>query len=151
MLLSKPQVSRFFREWSAIVSAAGWPHDRAEVERHSLLARAGFDSLTRVDKLTGFDNVLAEIKAIIQPSSLDAQLRQVNMPRTRLIYACRQKADPPYIAALARDRFHTDDWTSLPIESMEQLRNTLAARAVGKKHSLPPSPEREYSHENAPF
>ena len=132
MLLTKPQVCRFFREWSAIVSAAGWPHDRAEVERHSLLARAGFDSLTRVDKLTGFDSVLAEIKAIRQPSSLDAQLRQENMPRTRLLYSCRQKADEPYIIALARDRFHADDWTTLPLESLEQLRNTLADRAVAQ-------------------
>jgi hypothetical protein len=130
MLLTKPQVSRFFREWSAIVRANGWSHDDSETRRHALLQRAGFASLTIVDKLSGFDRVLAEIKALSQPADLDAQLRQSNMPRTRLIYSCRQKADAPYIAALARDRFHTDDWTSLPVESLEQLRNTLADRAV---------------------
>jgi hypothetical protein len=54
------------------------------------------------------------------------------MPRTRLLYSCRQKTDEPYIIALARDRFHADDWTTLPLESLEQLRNTLADRAVAQ-------------------
>ena len=132
MLLTSPQVSRFWRDWSACTRLHDWSKPESETQRKAMLARAGFSSLTQVDKLAGFDHVLAEVKALSQPSDLDAQLRQENMPRTRLLYSCRQKADEPYIIALARDRFHADDWTTLPLESLEQLRNTLADRAVAQ-------------------
>ncbi|MEN6533068.1 MAG: hypothetical protein ABFD89_05355 [Bryobacteraceae bacterium] len=134
MLLSKKQTCVFWHEWAACVRLHHWPTSEAETQRKAMLARAGFTSLTKVDKLTGFDHVLAEIKALSQPSDLEAQLRQQNQPRTRLVYACRKLADEAYIVALAAStRFNTSDWTALPMETLEELRITLSDRQVEKR------------------
>ena len=132
MILTRPQQITFWRRWQAIVSEKGWDNATAETQRRALLGRAGFTSLTQVDKLAGFDKVLAELSALSRPADLSSQLRQQAMPRTRLIHSCREKADEPYIAAVARDKFHCEDWITLPLPDLEQLRNTLADRAVGQ-------------------
>lgn len=67
MLLTKPQISRFWREWTAIkrqLKASGSTDAQCENERYALLQRAGFDSLTEVDTRSGFDRVLAECGAM---------------------------------------------------------------------------------------
>jgi len=90
MLLTLPQRNRFWREWSICKThfkRAGFTDAQIENERHQLLNRAGFDSLTKVDPSSGFDRVLAELAAINSPSDLNAQLRQESMPRTRLLHA----------------------------------------------------------------
>lgn len=136
MLLTPPQLKRFWSKqegWPAVVKARGWDAAEAELQRKSMLRRAGFTSLTLVDKLTGFDRVLSELAALSRPDDLAPQLRAAEMPRTRLIYACRQLADEPYIVALAAsDRFKCHDWPAMPLDTMLHLRNTLADRAVGQ-------------------
>lgn len=150
MKLSRHQQSRFWREWSAACQRMGWLKELGvsegdiENQRYALLERAGFDSLTKVDHLAGYDRVLAELSALNHPDSIDAQLRQERMPRTRLIYAintlCREfsivagyEVLHPYAEHIMQDRWgHTDpDRLSLP--ELEQLRNTIQARVTAHK------------------
>jgi hypothetical protein len=145
MLLSKPQQQRFWREWSTIkgqFKAQGHTDAQIENERYAMLERAGFDSLTQVDPAAGFDKVLAELAAINNPADLSAQLRQAQMPRTRLLYAIQKldrhfskssirdslSAISPYTQAIMEDRFNTTELDRLSLSQLQQLRNTLAAR-----------------------
>lgn len=89
MILSKPQVQRFFREWSSACQAQGWTSannwtpSQVENERHALLLRAGFDSLTKVDKGAGFDRVLAELRALQDDVARTIEVDDSNIGRAR--------------------------------------------------------------------
>ena len=150
MILSKSQQKRFWSEWGAIkraLKSQGNTDAQIENERYALLDRAGFQSLTEVDAATGFDRVLAELAAINKPSDLEAQLRQQQMPRIRLLhaiashdYAFRNQSgasEPnnlsPYTQAILRNKFGHSDLDRLSIEQLTQLRNTLVARAARKR------------------
>lgn len=151
MLLSKPQQLRFWREWSIACKAQGWTKVQSwtgaqiENERYSLLQRAGFDSLTLVDPLAGFDRVLAELAALSRPADLSPQLRAQEQPRRRLWYAIQKLGfqistselqggrESSYVAAIMLDRFGHCDHDRLSLQQLEQLRNTLASRATAHK------------------
>jgi hypothetical protein len=146
MLLSKPQQSRFWRDWSVAchhqgwTAAQSWTNHQIENERHALLERAGFTSLKFVDPLQGFDKVLAELALLIKPNDLNAQLRQKNMPRIRLLHSIRSldarlsivPSDVPglsaYTAAIMRDLHGHADLDRLSLDQLENLRNILANR-----------------------
>jgi hypothetical protein len=68
MNLTPPQISRFWREWSSVIRYQRWrgvlTADQIDCKRKELLARAGFLSLTQVDKRAGFDRVLTELRAM---------------------------------------------------------------------------------------
>ena len=147
MNLTPSQQHRFWSKWNAIVSIANWTRTEAEAERHALLQRVGFSSLTLVDKLKGFDRVLAALSAIDHPDDLDAQLRQITMPRTRLIFAVRKlssklspaRAPHVYACAIAKDKFGQPDVERLTDSQLLDLRNTLAARLIARS-ALSPNP-----------
>jgi hypothetical protein len=145
MLLSKAQQARFWREWSVVCKLQGWTKAQSwtgaqiDNERHALLSRAGFNSLTKVDPLKGFDRVLAELAAMTRPDDLAPQLNIAEQPKTRLLFAIRnlgkqisiaelQDGTNAYVARIASDRFGKTDLESLSLYQLEQLRNTLAAR-----------------------
>jgi hypothetical protein len=149
MKLSPPQLSRFWREWTTACRVAGWTASNGYTAtqinelRHELLERAGFSSLTQVDKTKGFDKVLAELTAIGQPDNLQAQLDLQAQPRKRLIFALDKLTQSvtesydgtaplgsTYLAAIMRDRFGHTDLDSLSLGQLEQLRFTLADRLV---------------------
>lgn len=145
MLLSPLQVKRFWTQhgppgkegWPQIVAAYGWSSAEAESQRKAMLARAGFTSLTLVTPVEGFTAVLKEM-AILR-NDLSAMLLADENPARVLIHNCRELSlklgGEPYIVGLAAsDRFKCSDWPSMPLEIMEQLRNTLADRAV-EQHS----------------
>lgn len=144
MLLSKPQVTRFFRDWKLACDrqnwtrAAGWSAEQIENERYSLLQRAGFDSLTEVDPLAGFDRVLAELAALSQPANIEPQLRAQEQPLIRLRYACTAiaykigkvapQAGHSYMTRIMVDKFRKTDLNDLTEQELTDLRNTLTAR-----------------------
>jgi hypothetical protein len=128
MLISKAQQYTFWRQWNSIVTAKAWPRDQAESERHALLQRAGFHSLTVVDKVGGFTAVLKELAAL--RDNLTGMVRADANPRRVLLYTIRRAG--PYAQAIARDKFGTDDYDMLEQWKLEQLRNTLADRAVAQ-------------------
>jgi hypothetical protein len=75
MNLSPDQAKRFWREWAAVkrtLKAQGKTDDECEQARYAMLNRAGFSSLTKVDRTKGFDRVLAELGAL-----------RDDLPRTR--------------------------------------------------------------------
>ena len=139
----------FWREWSAACRAAGmttangWTSAQIDNERHALLSRAGFDSLTRVDKLAGFDRVISELKVLSHPADMDAQLRQEGMPRKRLYFAIDKLGQQLshawsegapfgsiYIGVIMLGRWGHQDPDRLSEADLTQLRNTLADRLV---------------------
>ena len=123
------QNSLYFREWGRVRATCkqqGFPVP----DRHSLHIKALGQDKSHLDFTNeDFDRVLAEFRALSQPDSLAAQLRQQDMPRRRLLYSIRRLADEPYWRAIARDKFGTDDESRLQLEQLTQLRITLAARS----------------------
>ena len=123
------QNSLYFREWGRVRTACkqqGFPVS----DRHALHVQAlGLDKSHLDFSNEDFDRVLAEFRALSQPDNLDAQLRQQDMPRRRLLYTIQRLAPEPYWRAIARDKFGTADETRLDLAQLDQLRITLAARA----------------------
>jgi hypothetical protein len=123
------QNSLYFREWGKVRAACkqqGFPVP----DRHSLHVKAlGQDKSHLHFTNDDFDRVLAEFRALSQPESLAAQLRQQDQPRRRLLYTICRLAPEPYWRAIAQDKFGTSDETRLDLVELTQLRITLAARA----------------------
>ena len=77
MNLTTAQVQRFWREWPKSCKAMGWTKangmSAAEIDakRKEFLARCGFDSLTKVDRVDGFTKVLKEL-LVLQGTDLKA-------------------------------------------------------------------------------
>lgn len=135
MILSKSQQLRFWREWSAACRAQGWTKAQSwtgaqiDNERHALLERCGFDSLTKVDKQSGFDRVLKELATL--QANLAGMLSADENPRRVLVHGIRKHGfNDAYVAAISIDRFGTTDWQKLPLDLLTKLRNTIADRAV---------------------
>ncbi len=67
MKLTPPQLKRFWREWAAAARAQKWTREDglspAEIDQHrrDVIQRAGFNSLTAVDRTRGFDRLLADL------------------------------------------------------------------------------------------
>ena len=77
MILSSPQVQRFWREWAATCKVMHWTRDAGltaaaiDAKRKEFLKGCGFDSLTQVDRVDGFTNVLKELQ-LLQGTDLQA-------------------------------------------------------------------------------
>lgn len=129
MLITDPQKFRFFREWKAIVQARGWDHTKAEAERHALIERAGFSSLTEVDPDNGFTNVLKELAAM--DDNLGGMLQTAANKRRQKIWKIRQ-VPTAYWAKIATARFKTSDLASLKDWQIDQLLFTVSDRTVAQ-------------------
>ena len=128
MLLSPPQVNRFWRDWSAIIRTRGWDKTQAETERRALLQRAGFSSLTEVDKVGGFTALLKEMAALKE--NLSGMLRADANPRRVLIWNIEHKSPAGYWQSIAQDRFGTTDMDALQDHQLQQLLYTICDRLV---------------------
>jgi hypothetical protein len=164
MFLSRDQLNRFWSKrsdkpgWPVIVHAHGWTPAEAELQRKAMLKRAGFDSLTLVDKLDGFTRVLKEMAILLD--SIGGQLYADGNTRRVLEYKIRELASqitgkPVHLAdaywrAIAYDKFglhypansavrvEFSELADLSIQQLTQLRNTLADRLTWahKKQTL---------------
>jgi hypothetical protein len=144
MLLTKPQLSRFWRDWSRVIKYQDWSHDQAETERKALLQRAGFQSLTHVDRSAGFDRLLSELGRLLDNVKRTAELGNPEPgERRRYLHLIREHAaqlgGEPYVLALARDRFHVTTGLNtiqdLSTQDLYQLMMTLAARASSARRA----------------
>lgn len=105
--------------------------EREDARKQVHLAAFGCEKSAReINHLRDFDDFKAACLAILSPENLGAQLRQAEMPHTRLVHAIRALAPEAYVIAIARAKFHTDDWEGLDESRLTMLRNTLAARAA---------------------
>lgn len=147
MLLTKSQQLKFWRDWNAIVTDQSWPRAQAESERHALLHRAGFDSLTLVDKLEGYSRVLKEL-AILR-EDLGAMLRADANPKRVLLFKIKELAEQinpstkngvnPYLGGIMLDQFGHLRLDDLSEQQLTHLRYTLTARLHEK--TKPPAPQ----------
>lgn len=128
MLLTKPQLNRFWREWLSIVLANGWQKQQAETERHALLRRAGFTSLTQVDHVNGFTAVLKELAALQE--NLTGMVRADANPRRMMIWNIEKKAPNGYWRPIAADRHFGTDLDAMTDVQLQQLLYTVSDRAV---------------------
>ncbi len=77
------------------------------------------------------DGIKSELLAILKPADLDAQIAQINQPRTRALHSIQRHA-PSYVAKIARDKFQHDDLDLLTVEQLQQLAMTLSNRSRRK-------------------
>ena len=151
MLLTKPQQFRFFREWKSIVESRNWDRSQAEAERHALIERCGFTSLTHVDPSEGFTAVLKELAAM--NDNIGGMLNADANKRRQKIYLIK-RVPAAYWQKIALDRFQTDDLDTLKDWQIDQLLftvsdrqavhspGTLQTRAIRNRHRrATPDPE----------
>lgn len=120
--------------WPAAAAALGCPANVRErrIEEIGRALGRPVVSASEIKTNRDFDLVKGHLLALAQPANLNAQVRQENMPRTRLIVGIRKRASEAYIAAICRDKFGTGAWEDLSEPQLEQLRDTLAARAQAR-------------------
>lgn len=119
--------------WSLVNRVAKAMGVKSDVARAAIHERAFGGRITSaklINHLRDFDDFKAACLAALQPTNLEAQLRQAEMPHMRLIYAVRQLAPEAYIIAEARRKFGVADWEGLNESDLTMLRNHLAARAA---------------------
>jgi hypothetical protein len=116
-----------------------------DADRHQFhIAALGYERSSR--KLTNreFDKVLSGFWAVTKPDSLDAQLRQLNMARTRALYTVRN-FPALYVQRVCMDKYGTRDFEHLNPEQLAQLAMTLNNRTMPA-----PAPAPASAHEPAP-
>lgn len=83
--MTKKQTFLYWREWSAVREV------QPEADRHALhVAALGRDKSHKDFTNQDFDKVLAGFRAISRPADLDAQLRQADQSRRRIITSIRE-------------------------------------------------------------
>ena len=122
--MSPKQKSLYWREWAAVHKAD------PSIDRHALhIAALGKDKSSLAFTNEDLDKVLGQMRAISKPTSVEAQLRQLNQTKTRLLWKITMEqctllavclhpdisSAPPdlnasfkasaYILAIARDKF----------------------------------------------
>lgn len=100
------------------------------------------------------DRMKAALQAIVDPANMTAQVRQIQMPRTRLLYGLRQAADEEYIARICADKFGTHDFENLDDHQLTDLHRTICNRAFARKRrekQSAPTPEDLPSTPEMPF
>ena len=127
--MSPAQTSLYWREWAAVRRMD------PDANRHALHIQAlGRDVSSKAFTNAQFDQVLGVFRAISRPADLNAQLRQQQQPRTRLLHIIEQLAPGPYLAKIMSDRWGHTDLDRLSIPELEQLRFTLTSRS--RKNNL---------------
>lgn len=108
--MTSKQDALYWREWGAVSrickrDATPLP-DRHELHAKALGADKGHKDFTNAD----FDKVLAEFRVWSRPGDVRAQLRQADMPLTRLKFRIRELGDDRLVAKLVQDRFAWSVW-----------------------------------------
>jgi hypothetical protein len=113
MKLNKAQQAMHWSLWKRVKAILmpgreTWTKDEEDQRRHALYIQAlGFEkSLTEFTN-DDLDKVKAAMLAIVEPGNLNAQLRQLNQKRARLLFGIRKLArsmgaDDFYIAGILR-------------------------------------------------
>lgn len=117
--MTPKQTQLYWREWNAAKKAGGLTDaDRYTIMEEALQSREGASAPISSKDLTNedLDKVLAAFRAISRPASLNSQLRQQAMPKTRLLHRIAQQlqllalfVEHPcnYAKSILQDRFNT--------------------------------------------
>lgn len=151
MLLSKAQLTLFWRSWSAACTtqgwtrAAGWTVNQIDDKRHEMLKGLGFASLKDVDN-RGFDRVLAKLRLLADrvDGAVD-EVRPQNGDARRLLWRiewlakCIELYKPgqseAYIAGVVQDKFAPEDKYGTGVLHPRHWRDLSAVRSPGKEDS----------------
>lgn len=110
--MTTAQRKHFFADlWRPACERMGWPHS----DRDFRLAKVGEwlgRELTTTDKLNNrdFDKIKGECLAIIHPANMDEQIKQAEMPLTRLRTGIAGLAPGNLIETLVQERFSWSTW-----------------------------------------
>lgn len=133
-MITKKQDRWYWLEWAKVRRAD------PTVARHQLhISALGKDKSHKEFTQEEFDQVIAEFLSISEPENLDAQIRLLKQPKTRLIFRIRRMAPEAYVKELLMDRWKTDDLNELDVSDLHQLRNTLKSRSNALRR-LPAQP-----------
>lgn len=141
--MTTAQDKLYWREWAAVKRMAG--DEASENLRHDLHIRAlGEDKSHKDFSNAEFDLVLGAFRAVSRPADVDAQLRQLNQRRARLVFKAKSQkvllavfmpSPDTYVAAILQDRFRgrrIDELSDQPKPSgrceLEEFIMTLAGR-----------------------
>lgn len=151
MLLSRAQLTLWWRSWSAACKAqgwtreAGWTSDQVDAKRHEIMDALGFASLRDVDN-RGFDRLLARVRSLA--NRLDGavdEVRPQNGDSRRLLWRiewlikCVEVYLPgkgeAYVAGVVADKFPGVDKYGTGVIHPRHWRDLSAVRSVGKEDS----------------
>jgi hypothetical protein len=159
--MTQKQNSTFFGHyWPQVCEVKGWrPDDKEQrLEFISMAIGRMIGSATEVDHLKDYDLLKAECLAVLDPTNVNAQLRQLRQDQNRLVRKIqwiqvallaameegnleeRNAAAERYVIAVMRDKFRTEDIFAISYKAeprgrpgllksdLETLRDTIAAR-----------------------
>ncbi len=140
--MTLPQNRRYWRKWNEVrkllTGLGEYSAADAEAERKTIQARAlgGVEKSSKDLTNRELDKVYDAFDAYLVLINGPATAPAISQPCKRLIWAIEQLGlDEPYIAAIARDQFKTDDWRLLTEEQLTRFRFTCTARAAVLKRA----------------
>lgn len=165
--MTTEQHGAYFRLLTQCYVAMGLTSAAEKEEARQLIHFRAFNrhgvSAKVIDHLKMFDAFKGACLAILKPSDMPAQLDQVNMERTRLIYRINELAPERYWLAEAKRKFGHTNLELLSTDNLVMFRNHLCARASeivwpaqpGTAAVLPINASAEYelapANDNEPF
>lgn len=141
--MTKAQTSLYWRTWSKVrktlIELGGYSKEDADAERHEIHRQAlGSDKSSSSLNNRDLDAILDHFRTYLTladgpttgPSRAEVQ------PCKRLIWAIEQTGLPEaYLAAIARDQFHTSEWRKLNLSELTKFRFTAVSRAAARRKS----------------
>lgn len=140
--MTQKQDRLYWREWGKVTRYCK-EHDQEIPDRHELHVQAiGRDKSHKDFNNEDLDKVLAVFRALSEPWNLNAQIRQDNQPRIRLVYRIKKLAPEAYRESVMMARWGHTRLDSLSLSELNQLRYTLTARSHKLRHGeQQPNPE----------
>lgn len=131
----------YWRLWHQYANRKGLKGSDAEA-RHAFHRFAlGYDRSHSTMAPREFDIIYAALRAGIrgEPFDRDAYLSAATSgARRRKVHAILKLAPWAYVQEIAKDRWQANDWTNLPVASLEQLRLTVIERARAHRRTHGP-------------
>lgn len=144
--LTKPQHNRYWREvgrWSKHHKAVT-AEQREDARKNLHLQTFGDERSAKDVDNDGLTELIGVVAKICEPDNMNAQLRQIEMPKTKLIHRIKGMAEPGMIQHLLSQRFTFAVWLRRTHPQMEGM--TISQKS---KHPAPPEVIQEYRDSNA--
>lgn len=139
--MTEGQARAYWRMFGEICVVLKWSGSKADMDeyRRDWHEQSGLGrcSVTTINHLDQFDELIKTHLAITDSGNVNAQMRMANMPRTRLLHKIRSMAHPDFIQGLLEsDRFKARALEDLNDKDLSDFRLTLAARVCSAKREV---------------
>ena len=143
--MTAKQKALYFQTWGAVrkvlIDLGGYSAKDADAERATIAAEAlGAAKSSTAFTNSDLDKVLDAFRSylVLPDGPTSGPSRTESQPKNRLIWGIQNTGlGDPYIAAIAKDQFGTEDWRSLTDKQLVALRWTCISRARAKRKSEP--------------